>query len=128
MSMHRPGRLKEAMKEEISDIIRKEMKDPRIGELTTITGVEVTKDLRHAKVYVSVFGDKKKQEDAIRALQSAAGFIRTELARRIRLRHTPELTFHLDTSIAHGARISELINRVKSQDEQEEGPDSDEEK
>ncbi len=128
MSMHRPGRLKEAMKEEISDIIRKEMKDPRIGELTTITGVEVTKDLRHAKVYVSVFGDEKKQEDAIRALQSAAGFIRSELARRIRLRHTPELTFHLDTSIAHGARISELINRVKSQDEQEEGPDSDEEK
>ncbi len=123
MSQHRSGRLKETMKEEISDIIRKEMKDPRIDDLTTITGVEVTKDLRHAKVYASVYGDEQKQLDAIRGLQSAAGFIRTELARRIRLRHTPELTFHLDTSIAHGARISELINQVKK--EEEKGPDSD---
>ena len=128
MSLHRPGRLKETMKEEISDIIRKEMKDPRIADMTTITGVEVTKDLRHAKVFASIYGDEKKQQDAIAGLQSAAGFIRTELARRIRLRHTPELTFHLDTSIAHGARISELINQVKSQEEPEKGSDTDDDR
>lgn len=125
MGVHRTNRLKEAMKEEISDIIRKEIKDPRIGEMTSITAVEVTNDLRHAKVYASVFGDEKKQNDAIRGLQSAAGFIRSELARRIRLRHTPELVFHLDTSIAHGARISELIHQVKKQESGEKGSDKD---
>ena len=125
MSMHRPGRLREVIKEEISSIIRKELKDPRIGDMTSITSVEVTRDLRHAKVFASVFGDEKKQQDAIRGLQSAAGFIRTELARRVRLRHTPEITFHLDTSIAHGARISELINQVKQEEDAEKGSDPD---
>jgi len=123
--MHRPGRLREVIKEEISSIIRKELKDPRIGDMTSITSVEVTRDLRHAKVFASVFGDEKKQQDAIRGLQSAAGFIRTELARRVRLRHTPEITFHLDTSIAHGARISELINQVKQEEDAEKGSDPD---
>ena len=125
MSVHRPGRLREVMKEEISDILRKELKDPRIGDLTSITSVEVTRDLRHAKVYASILGDDEKQKEAIKGLQSAAGFIRSELGRRVRLRHTPELTFHLDTSIAHGARISELINKVKKDDESEKGPGTD---
>ena len=125
MSVHRPGRLREVMKEEISDIIRKELKDPRIGDLTSITSVEVTRDLRHAKVYASILGDDEKQKEAIKGLQSAAGFIRSELGRRVRLRHTPELTFHLDTSIAPGARISELINKVKKDDESEKGPGTD---
>jgi ribosome-binding factor A len=118
MSQHRADRLKEVIKTEISDIIRKDLKDPRIGEMTSITGVEVSNDLRHAKVFASVFGDEDKQKEAIKGLQSAAGFIRAELAKRIRLRHMPEIIFYLDSSIAYGAKMSALINQVKKESEQ----------
>lgn len=108
----RPERLAEAIKKEISELLREELKDPRIG-FVSITSVEVSKDLRYANVFASVFGDPAKQKSCIEALQKAQGFIRGELGRRIRLRYTPEITFKLDHSISHGSRIIALMEEVK---------------
>jgi len=108
---HRPERLAEVIKKEVSEILRT-MKDPRIG-FVSVTTVEVSTDLRYAKIYVSVFGDEAQQEDTWRALQRAQGFVRTELGRRIRLRHTPEVTFVLDRSIDEGARLIRLIDDLR---------------
>ncbi len=113
---HRPERLAEAIKKEVSDLFQGELKDPRIG-FATITGVEVSSDLKHAKIYVSVLGGNDEQESTMAALKKAQGFIRTELGRRIRLRHVPEITFKLDNSIEHGARVLKLLNEVKSRHE-----------
>ena len=106
----RPERLAEAIKKEVSALLR-EMKDPRIG-FVTVTTVEVSSDLRYAKVFVSVFGREAQQEDALKALRRAQGFVRTELGRRIRLRHTPEVTFVLDRSIGEGARVIRIIDEI----------------
>jgi ribosome-binding factor A len=108
----RPERLAEAIKKEISDLLRDELKDPRIG-FVSITSVDVSKDLRYASVYASVFGEPDQQKASIAALQKAQGFIRGELGRRIRLRYTPEITFKLDHSISHGTKILALIEDVK---------------
>lgn len=108
----RPERLAEAIKKEVSDLLREELKDPRIG-FVTITGVEVTKDLRYANIYASVLGSRTEQKASIEALQKAQGFIRSELGRRIRLRYTPEITFKLDESISRGSRLIALMAEVK---------------
>jgi len=112
---YRPERLAEAIKKEISELLRDEMKDPRIG-FSSITIVEVSSDLRYAKVFVSVFGSPEDQAASIEVLQKAQGFIRGELAKRIRLRHFPEITFKLDQSIGRGTRILELLNQVREKD------------
>lgn len=108
----RPERLAEAIKKEVSDLLREELKDPRIG-FVTITSVEVSKDLRYANIYASVFGDPAEQKATLEALQKAQGFIRGELGRRIRLRYTPEITFKLDQSISRGSRLIALMEEVK---------------
>ncbi|MCL6558346.1 MAG: 30S ribosome-binding factor RbfA [Firmicutes bacterium] len=109
---YRPERLAEAIKKEISDLLRDELKDPRIG-FVTITSVEVSSDLRYAKVFISVLGGPENQRSSIETLQKAQGFIRGELGRRIRLRYTPEITFKLDESISRGTRVIELLNEVR---------------
>jgi ribosome-binding factor A len=109
---YRPERLGEAIKEEVSDILRNELKDPRIG-FATVTAVEVSGDLRHAKIFVSVLGSPEEQKATFEALRRAQGFVRSELGRRIRLRHTPEIVFRRDDSIKHGARVLELLEEVK---------------
>ncbi len=111
----RPERLAEAIKKEISSLLREELKDPRIG-FVSITSVEVTKDLRYATVFASVFGEPAEQKVTFKALQNAQGFIRGELAKRIRLRYTPEITFKLDQSISRGSRLIELIKEVREKD------------
>jgi ribosome-binding factor A len=108
----RPERLAEAIKKEISELLRDELKDPRIG-FVSITSVEVSKDLRYANVFASVFGDPAVQSASIEALQKAHGFIRGELGKRIRLRYTPEITFKLDHSISNGTRIIALMEEIK---------------
>ncbi|NPV71275.1 MAG: 30S ribosome-binding factor RbfA [Firmicutes bacterium] len=108
----RGGRVAEAMKEEISDIIHNHLKDPRIG-FASITGVEVSGDLRHARVFVSVLGDDRQKQDTLRGLESAVGFVRSEIGKRIRMRHTPEIVFKLDESIERGIRVSRLIDQEK---------------
>lgn len=111
MAKHRSNRLAESLKEEISLLIRDEMKDPRIG-FVTVTSVEVADDLGHAKVYVSVLGDAQAGKDSMEALKRAAGFVRTEMGKRIRLRHVPEIAFKYDTTIEHGAHIAQLLRGV----------------
>lgn len=117
--MHqRPERVGEAIKEEISDILRNEIKDPRIG-FVSVVEVEVSPDLRHAKVYVSVLGDEEARVQSLKGLESATGFIRSEIGRRIRLRHTPEILFRLDKSIEHGVKIARLLNEIRPDGEGE---------
>jgi len=103
------------LKTEISDILRRELKDPRLG-FVTITDAEVSKDLRHARVYVSVYGDEKQKEQNLAVLQGAAGYIRGEFGRRAFMKVIPEISFKLDTSVEHGARIFELLQQVKPDD------------
>lgn len=111
----RPERLAEAIKKEVSSLLREELKDPRIG-FVSITSVEVSKDLRYANIFASVFGGPAEQKATIGALQKAQGFVRGELAKRIRLRYTPEITFKLDHSISRGSRLIELMNEVREKD------------
>ncbi|MBE3575944.1 MAG: 30S ribosome-binding factor RbfA [Firmicutes bacterium] len=107
-------RLQEQLKVEISDILRKEVKDPRIG-FVSITGVEISGDLRHVKVFVSVMGGPEEQAQSMAGLEAATGFIRSEVGQRIRLRYTPEIVFKLDQSIERGARVMELLDHLKEE-------------
>lgn len=112
---HRQEKLGELIAAELSDLLRTRLKDPRVG-FASITHVEVSGDLRHAKVFVSVMGSEEEQIATIRALKHANGFLRHELASRIVLRYMPELVFKLDNSIAEGARILELIHQVEQEE------------
>lgn len=112
----RREKLRELIKEEVSSILRREMKDPRIG-FVTVTDVEISSDLSHVKIYVSVLGDEPSREETMRGLESATGFVRSELGRRIRLRHTPEIVFKFDSSIERGAKVLELLDKVKRGEE-----------
>lgn len=115
--MDRTARISEEVKREVSTIIQNELKDPRLSGLISITNVNVTKDLRYAKVYVSIMGSDEEKKNALEGLKSAAGFIRREIGQRIQLRYTPEVQFELDNSIEHGAYISKLINDAVKKEE-----------
>ena len=104
-------RINGEVQRELSVIIR-ELKDPRIGIMTSVTGVEVTPDLKFCKVYISVLGDEEAKAETMAGLKSAAGFIRRELARTVNLRNTPELKFVMDQSIEYGMKMSKLIDEV----------------
>ncbi len=107
----RTDRINEEIRKNLSDIIR-ELKDPRIPMMTSIVSVDVSKDLRYAKAYVSVMGDDETKKNAILGLKSASGYIRREIGERVLIRALPEFTFVLDTSIEHGAHINDLIHSV----------------
>lgn len=113
MAKHRANRLAETLKEEISQMIREDLKDPRLGFIT-VTDVEVADDLGHAKVFVSVLGDAQQSKDSLDALNRAAGFVRSEIGKRIRLRHVPEIVFKYDTSLEKGAHIAKLLRKVEA--------------
>ena len=119
MGQLRVEKLQELMKQEISQIILQELKDPRIG-FVTVTQVAVTGDLREAKVYVSLMGNEKQVEDCWKGLQSSLGYIRREIGQRIRLRFTPEISFALDKSLDYSAHIQELLRKVQKESEQKE--------
>ena len=97
---------------ELSEIIRTGIKDPRIQPMTSVVSVEVTPDLKYCKAYISVLGDEERAKDALTGLKSAVGYIRRELAHRVNLRNTPEITFVLDQSIEYGVNMSRLIDEV----------------
>jgi ribosome-binding factor A len=108
---------------ELSNIIRSEIKDPRIAPMTSVVSVEVAPDLKTCKAYISVLGDKEAQESTLEGLRSAHGYIRRELARSINLRNTPDVRFILDQSIEYGVNMSKLIDEVTKDlhDDEEEG-------
>lgn len=105
-------RINGEVQKELSRIISREIKDPRIHEMTSVTQVMVTPDLKECKAYISVLGDEQAQADTLAGLQSATGYIRRELARSINLRNTPEITFHLDQSIEYAINMSKKIDDV----------------
>ena len=116
-NIHRQEKLGELMAAELSELIRTRVKDPRVG-FASITRVEVSGDLRHAKVLVSVMGTPEEQEETMKGLRNANGFLRHELATRLTIRYMPELVFKLDTSIEEGARMLDLIRKVQLEDQE----------
>lgn len=107
----RLGRIDEEYRKELSQIIGYELKDPSITGLISVTKVKVTSDLKFAKVYVSIL-NSKNIKDTLAGLKKSAGFIRTELARRVNLRNTPELIFELDDSLEYGAKIDSILKQI----------------
>ena len=106
-------RINMEVQRELSEIIRLEIKDPRVnGAMTSVVAVEVTPDLKYCKAYISVLADEEQAKDTIRGLKSAEGFIRSQLAKAVNLRNTPEISFILDQSIEYGVRMSKLIDDV----------------
>jgi len=116
MNKQRVQRMAEFLKKEISDILLKEVKDPRIG-FVSLTDIEVSGDLKYAKVYVSVYGEEKEKEKTMKGLKKATGYIRKLLGERITVYHTPEILFKYDNSIEHGVHISEIIKKVNQEHE-----------
>lgn len=112
----RSDRVAGLLREEISKILKFEVKDPRINEFVTVTGVDVSPDLRQAKVSVSVLGSEELKQEAIRGLASATGYIRFRLKKTLTIKYIPELRFTLDRSLERVAHIDALLDRVKEQD------------
>lgn len=120
-------RINMEVQRELSEIIRGGIKDPRIHPMTTVVAVEVTPDLKYCKAYISVLGSEEAGKETIKGLKSAEGFVRRQLASRINLRNTPEITFVLDQSIEYGVNMTHLINEVtKDLDTDEPEADEDE--
>jgi len=102
------------MQREIAEILRSELKDPRVASLVTITGVELSPDLAHARVFFTVLGDEATIDGSVQGLRSAAGFVRTALSRRMRLRIVPQIGFEYDESVVRGVALSALIDQANS--------------
>jgi ribosome-binding factor A len=116
MGFKRADKVSEAIKREVSLMLSREVKDPGI-HFVTVTGVETTDDLRHAKIFVSILGDEKTRQESMKGLERAKGFLRGELGHRLQLRYTPEIQFRLDTSLDHAMKIKGLLNQIKSPEE-----------
>lgn len=111
-------RINNEVHKELSNIIRSEIKDPRINPMTSVVAVNVSPDLKTCKAYISVLGDEESQHNTIKGLKSAEGYIRNLLAKNINLRNTPEITFVLDQSIEYGVNMSRLIDEVNGKKEE----------
>lgn len=111
----RTGRVAEQIQRELADLIQMEVKDPRVG-MVTLTGVEVTQDYAHAKVYFTTMKSAEQAPKAQAGLEHAAGFLRSQLAHRMKLRIMPQLHFIYDTSVEHGVRLSQLIDEAVAED------------
>jgi ribosome-binding factor A len=113
----RTGQVGDLVRAELASLIQRELRDPKVG-FVTITGVKLSPDLRHARVFVSVL-DEKQEEESVAGLQRAAGFLRRELASRLQLKNVPALVFEADPSLRQGARIEELLSSTPDDDLQE---------
>ncbi|MBR2561722.1 MAG: 30S ribosome-binding factor RbfA [Eubacterium sp.] len=119
-------RVNEAVRQELSTLISRELKDPRVDMMTSVTRVIVATDLKTCKVYISVFGDEEKKEETMAGLKSSEGFLRRMLARNLNLRNTPELQFILDESIEYGMHMSKLIDQLEYSESDTDGETDDE--
>ena len=122
MAKVRTARLNSLLKEVISEVIRREVRNPHVNELVTVTRVDITKDLHYAKVYISVIGTPEQKEETIKALQSASGFIAVNSSKKVVMRYFPALTFKLDDGVEKHMRIEELLHEIKNK-RQENGND-----
>jgi len=118
MEGRRAGRLAGRVQEEVSEIIQRKMKDPRLG-FVTVTSVKLTADLRHASIYFSVMGGEEDKKNSLAGLESASPFIRSELGRRLRVKHIPDLKFFYDDSAVKGARIDTILRHLREGDHEE---------
>lgn len=109
----RVARVAEAIQEAVAELVLREIKDPRIG-MVTITHVKLSPDLRHARIYFSRLGERAAREESLAGLRSAAGFLRTQVARRLRLRVAPELVFEIDENPEYAAHIARLLDETKA--------------
>ena len=109
---HRIERVNDLIRQEISELLQRQVKDPRLGNFVAITEVSTSADLRYAKIFVSSICSETEKKETLSVLAAASGFFRRELAKRLRLRNIPELSFRWDDSIERGAHLQELIDRV----------------
>jgi len=117
MGQLRLEKVQEFIKQEVSKMILTDLKDPRIG-FVTVTRVEATGDLRQAKVFISLFGSEEQKEGTWQGLQKALGFIRAEVGKRLKIRHSPELILQLDESLDHSVHIQKLLDKLKQEEDQ----------
>ena len=118
MASNRIGRINEEIQRELSDLIRG-LKDPRVQTMLSITRVDTTSDLRYAKVHISVL-EESRENEAMKGLRSAGGWLLRELGQKLQLRYTPELVFELDDSLKYGAHMYDLLSRLSAQEKREE--------
>lgn len=116
----RVEKIQELIKEQVSAIIMREVKDPRIG-FVTVTEVDISSDLKNAKIYVSLLGSPKQMKDSWEGLNSSLGFIRRELAQRIRIKFMPEIKFCVDTSLEYSAHIQEILTKIHQEEDKNHG-------
>ncbi len=114
MSTRRIARLNEQLRADVAELIAREMKDPRLAGLVSVTAAEMSPDLRHARVFISVLGSEEERKQTLKAIRNAAGFLRTQLASRMTTKRAPELHFALDASIERGQRIMKLLHEIGS--------------
>lgn len=117
MATHdRPTRVAEEFRQELSEMVTRGLKDPRVTGLVTVTGARMSPDLKEVVVWVSIHGEERVQRDTFAGLASAAGYLQREVARRLKLRHTPHLRFEYDESVAEGDRIARLLREVREKE------------
>ncbi len=119
----RTERISSLIRQEISELLREQVSDPRLRTFISITRVSTSVDLSHTRVYFSIFGEEVSKEEVLQGFVAASGFLRRELASRLRLKHMPQLSFHLDESIEKGARVLKLIDEIASEETAEDGGD-----
>ena len=113
---HRIERVNNLIRQEISELLQRQIKDPRLNNFVAVTEVSISSDLRHAKVFVSCISSKEEKQETLNALTAASGFFRKELTKNLRLRRIPELSFHWDDSIERGDHLMRLIDQLNSPD------------
>ena len=112
---HRIERVNSLIRQEISELLQRQVKDPRLGNFITVTEVNTSADLKHARIFVSSMEQDEDKQEILKALTSASGFFRTMLAKSLRMRYTPELSFHWDDSIQRGNRLLQMIDEMSSE-------------
>ncbi len=125
MAIQRTDRLNSLLKEVISEVIRRDVRNPHVTELVTVTRVQISKDLHYAKVFVSVIGTEQDKAETLAALRSAAGFIAVNASQKVVMRYFPELNFKLDDSVDKHMRIEELLGEITKERESRQGDSSD---
>lgn len=116
MNKTRMSRVGEEIKKELSIVLQRGLKDPRVG-FVTVTDVEVTSDLQLAKVFVSIFGSEEERKASLAGLHKAKGYLRTEIGKRVKLRHIPDFVFKLDESIDYGSKIETILREISTEGE-----------
>ncbi|HHW02812.1 MAG TPA: 30S ribosome-binding factor RbfA [Thermoanaerobacterales bacterium] len=117
MDFSRSERVAEEIKKAVSQVINNEIKDPRVSGLISVTRVEMTKDLRHAKIFLSIYGEDSEKQRVFEGIKNAESFIRKELASRVRMKFIPEISFKMDESIEYGIHIYKLLEEVQKQED-----------